>query len=332
MTYDDPLEIGILRRDPSMLGTVHGLTDLFEVADRVACQRAERVTPMLRVRHLVQDGDGLFRPVDCVGGTREPAIVIVPPRQTIALGMAEDAAGRDWLRARHAAGATVASICGGVFLLAQAGLLDGRTVTTHWACAENLAKSFPATRVDADRLTIDDGDVITAGGMLAWIDLGLIIVERLLGRAVMLETARFMVIDPPGRDQRFYRKFLPRLDHGDHAVLLAQQRLERHGAGGVTVSDMARWARLEDRTFVRRFHKAVGLRPNEYCQRLRVEKARELLEGTIGQIGAIAQDVGYADPASFRKIFTRITGLSPGAYRKRFGRLHPTASSELHIG
>jgi len=159
--------------------------------------------------------------------------------------------------------------------------------------------------------------------MMSWADLGLIMIQRLLGRAVMTETARFMVIDPPGREQRFYAKFLPRLDHGDAAVRVAQDRLAQHGASGVAVTEMARWAQLEDKTFVRRFHKATGHRPTEYSQRLRIEKARELLETTVAQIGMIAQDVGYADPASFRKIFTRITGLSPGEYRKRFGRLHP---------
>ncbi|MEG3148782.1 helix-turn-helix domain-containing protein [Sphingomonas sp. ZT3P38] len=321
MTSERPiLEIGILIREQSLLGTVHGLADLFGFADRLARQRDGTTTPALRVSRFMAGPDGVARagePPDIAAA--EPAIVIVPPRETIALGMEEHRAAGDWLRARHEAGVVVSSICGGVFLLAQAGLLDGREVTTHWVCAGALAKDFPTISVDADQLVIDDGDVITAGGMMAWADLGLLVIDRLLGPAVMADTARFMMIDPPRRQQRFYRPFEPPRDHGDAAVAAAQERLHHEGPGGATVADMAGWARLEVRTFVRRFHRATGLRPNEYSQRLRVETARALIETSIEPIGTIAQDVGYADPASFRKVFTRVMGLSPADYRRRFG-------------
>jgi transcriptional regulator GlxA family with amidase domain len=269
--------------------------------------------------------DGIMRlsdgAADETDAKQEPEIIIVPPRESIPLSMEQDRLASDWLRNRHASGATLAALCGGVFLVAQAGLLDDRAATTHWACADDLARRHRAIRVDADQMVIDEGDLITAGGMTAWSDLGLILVERLLGFDTMIDTARFMMIDPPRRQQRFYRKFIPAMAHGDQPILLVQNWLHEKRPCGVSVHDMAALAGLELRTFLRRFHKATGHRPTEYCQRLRVESARAMLESTNAQIGSIAADVGYADPASFRKIFSRIMGLSPGDYRKRFGAL-----------
>lgn len=130
------------------------------------------------------------------------------------------------LRERHAAGAVLASVCGGVFLLAETGLLAGRAVTTHWMYAETFRQRFPDVRLDTDRLIIDGGDILSAGGLMSWTDLGLRLVERILGPAAMAETARTMLVDPPGREQRFCSAFVPRLTHGDAAILKAQHFLQ----------------------------------------------------------------------------------------------------------
>lgn len=204
-------------------------------------------------------------------------------------------------------------------MLAEAGLLSGRAATTHWAYRDALAIRFPDIALDTDRLVIDDGDIITAGGYMAWTDLGLKLVDRVLGPTVMMDTARFMLVDPPGREQRIYSPFAPRLNHGDEAILKVQHWLQARGARDVTLATMAEHAALEERTFLRRFRNATGLKPTEYCQHLRVGKAREMLEATTRSIDQIAWDVGYDDPGSFRKIFARITGLAPGDYRRRFG-------------
>ena len=124
---------------------------------------------------------------------------------------------------RHAQGAVVAAVCGGVFLLAETGLLAGRRATTHWMFADELSRRFPDIKVDPDRLMIEDGDVISAGGVLAWADLGLAIVERVFGPDVKRATARFMLVDASGREQRFYSDFTPRLLHGDEAIRAVQQ-------------------------------------------------------------------------------------------------------------
>ena len=162
--------------------------------------------------------------------------------------------------------------------------------------------------------------MITAGGVLAWADLGLSLVERLLGPTVMRSTARFMVMDPPGREQRLYGDFAPRLQHGDKAILAIQHWLQSNATAACSVSDLAQRASLGERTFLRRFVKATGVKPSEYTQRLRISRSRELLEFTRDSVEQVSLAAGYEDAGGFRRIFKRVIGLSPGEYRRRFQR------------
>lgn len=165
-------------------------------------------------------------------------------------------------------------------------------------------------------MIIDDGDIITAGGILAWADLGLLLVEKLLGQAVMLETARFLIIDPPRRSQSRYRIFLPRFDHGDKAVLQVQHQFHASPEASKMVGELAEGVHLSERTLQRRFERATGMKLTEYHQNVRIMKARHLLETTNSSIESIAWAVGYSDPAAFRKIFDRLTGSTPNSYRR----------------
>ena len=347
MPASRPTEIAIVVREKVMLGIVHGLTDLFRITDDLSRLRLGVDAPVVRLSHFADTGaGGIMRIFDTVAGDRgnrpgvagapdTPSVIIIPPCETAALGIEADRKWADWLTARHGDGAVLGSICGGTFLLAQTGLLDGRRATTHLLCAPDLATMFPAVHVDLDALLTEEDDLLTVGGVMAWTDLALVIVRRLLGTVAMMETARFMMIDPPGREQRFYKVFSPEMDHGDAAILKAQRQLQARGPLGASVTDMAGWSGLGMRTFARRFHGATGLRPNDYHQRLRIEKARELLETTKAPINQVAYDVGYGDPASFRLTFAKLTGLNPSDYRKRFGhgeRLPAPASSRVRQG
>ncbi len=226
----------------------------------------------------------------------------------------------------------VAAVCGGVFVLADSGLLAGRRATTHWMFAEELGRRFPDVAVDADRLVIDDGDLITAGGVLAWADLGLSLVEKLLGPTVMSSTAHFMLMDPPGREQRVYGGFSPRLQHGDKPILAIQHWLRANTSSPCSVDELAKRAGLGSRTFLRRFVKATGFRPSEYQQRLRINRGRELLEFTRDSVDRIASASGYQDPGGFRRIFKRVVGLSPAEYRRRFQRTTQESFQRLSSG
>lgn len=314
-------EIGVVLYPDCQLSAVYGLTDIFRIAGDAAAARSQARAGVVRVTHWRQADDGMD--MACIydshpGRPPKPGYLILPPSLVMPGAMRSMAAIADWMTAHHAAGATLCSVCAGAFVLAETGLLEGREATTHWSFADEMARRFPATRVDTARMIIDDGDIITAGGILAWTDLGLTLAERLLGPAVMLETARFLLVDPPGRSQRPYAQFTPRLDHGDAAILKVQHWLQRTAAKDHAVPALAARAGLEERTFLRRFRKATGLRPTEYAQQIRISKARAALEASRRPVEQIAYDVGYGDPSAFRKLFHRITGLAPADYRRRF--------------
>ena len=316
------VEIGVVLYPGAQQAAVLGLADLFGMASRIAASQHGLATSPLCVSHWQQDhagGKPALAPGSEPHGGGKLAALIAPPTLGEPVGPAAAVPWVGWLRAHHANGVILGSVCAGAFLLGETGLLAGRRVTTHWAYADLFRRRFPQARLNEDRLVIDDGDIITAGGVMAWTDLGLRLVDRFLGYAIMVETARMLLIDPPGREQRYYSAFSPRLTHGDEVMLEVQHWLQATGAKEAALSTLAALARLEERTFLRRFRKATGLTTTEYCQRLRVDNARELLQSGRASIERVAWEVGYNDPGAFRKVFTRIVGLSPGEYRRRFG-------------
>lgn len=315
------MEIGLVLYPGAQQASVLGLTDLFGVANRIAASYQERPGLALRVTHWQQDSGGAppVRVFDNgAGPTSVLTALILPPTLGEPISAKAAAPLTVWLRGQHASGVVLGSVCAGAFLLAETGLMAGRPMTTHWQYAKQLQERFPGVKVDADRLIVDDGDVITAGGVMSWTDLGLRLVDRLLGPTVMIETARMLLVDPPGREQRYYSVFAPRLTHGDAAVLRVQHWLQATQARDIALATLASQARLEERTLLRRFQKATGMTTTEYCQRLRVGRARELLQFGTASIDRVAWEVGYNDPGAFRKVFTRTVGLTPGEYRRRF--------------
>jgi transcriptional regulator GlxA family with amidase domain len=255
-----------------------------------------------------------------------PSVLVIPGNELAVTRPVAEGPLIEWLRAAHARGIVLAAVCGGVFILAKTGLVNGRQVTTHWALRDQFSRQFPDVLTETDRMVIDYGDVVTGGGVLAWADLGLRLTARFMGPTVMLETARYMNIDPPGREQRFYSDFDPRTLHGDRVILKAQMMLTAQRERQVGVAEVARHVCLEPRTFLRRFVKATGMKPTEYQQRLRISRAREILEFSRTSINEIASAVGYEDVAGFRRTFFKIMGLTPSDYRRRFNRQDSTGA------
>ena len=233
--------------------------------------------------------------------------------------MAPAPAAARWLREQHSGGATICSVYAGAFVRAETGLMDGRRATAHWAFARQLAKRFPKVYLAAEHMVLDEGDIMTAGGILAWADLGPTLVGRLLGPSTMLATARFLPIEPPRQSQRPFAPFIPRFDHGADAIRQSQHHIHAHAATLRGVAELQSAAGMTGRTFVRRFNATTGFRPVEYIQQVRIAKARQALERTLTPVDRIAWDVGYADPAAFRKLFQKLTGLPPAAYRQQLG-------------
>lgn len=315
-------EIGLLIYPDCQLAAVHGLTDLFRIAGEWTEPVEQDARPHhIRVSHWTVGADAVTCTWDShPGDAHRLTHVIAPPSLVMPLRMQPMPLAAGWMNARHSEGAVACSVCAGAFVLAESGLIDGRRATTHWAFAETLAARYPLVRLAAEAMVVDEGDVMTAGGILAWTDLGLTLVDRLLGPGTMLATARFLLIDPPRSAQGVYRAFIPTLDHGDAAVLRVQHHLHATSADTHSIPALAALAGLAGRTFLRRFTRATGLRPTEYLQQVRIMKARDALELTNSPVDRVSWTVGYADVSAFRRVFQRVTGVSPNAYRARFSR------------
>jgi len=316
-------EIGIVLYPGVQAACVHGLTDLFGIAAGIALDQRRDGRFPLRVTHW-QPARSRDTELSCVydsdpHGNPQPRILIIPPTMVDLPDPGIPAGVVSWLRSRYACGAKLISVCSGAFILAETGLVAGRSVSTHRICAEALAKRFPEITVDTNQRIIDDGDIITAGGFLAWVDVGLLLVDRILGVAVRAEAARFILSDPTAREARYFPGFAPRQTHEDTAVLKAQEWVHIRDGRDVSLASMAAAAGLERRTFLRRFANATGMTPIEYCRAVRTARARELLEFGNTPQKEIAQSLGYEDVASFARAFRKVTGLAPGVYRKRFG-------------
>jgi transcriptional regulator GlxA family with amidase domain len=316
-------EIGIVSYPGAQAACILGLTDLFGIACTIALDQQRFGQTPLRVTHW-KPIDAFDANLSCIydsvpRGNPQPRTLIIPP--TVEDPDPDIPAGVvSWVRNRHAAGTTLVSLCSGAFILAKTGLTDGQSVATHQICAKALAKRFPNIVVETSRRIIDHGDIITAGGFLSWVDLGLFLVGRILGPAVRAETARFVLDDPEAGKARYFTGFAPPQTHRDRAVLKAQEWVHMRDGQSVSLAALATAAGLERRTLLRRFASATGMTPIQYSRRVRLARARELLEGGELSQKEIAQSLGYSDVASFARVFRKDIGETPGAYRKRFGR------------
>lgn len=227
----------------------------------------------------------------------------------------------DWIRSTYAAGAVVASVCSGALLLARAGLLQSLEATTHWAYCDMLARQFPEVTVRKERVLVPAGPehrIITSGGGSALNDLLLYLVARLAGPDEALRIAKLYLFEGHHEGQLPFAILSAGRQHEDRAIAEAQLWIADNYAGGNPVTAMVKRAGLSERTFHRRFLAATGQAPIAYVQSLRIEEAKHLLETTDRSVDDIGADVGYAEPASFRRLFRKLVGISPSVYRRRF--------------
>jgi transcriptional regulator GlxA family with amidase domain len=224
-----------------------------------------------------------------------------------------------WLRRRAPGTRRVTSVCAGAFLLAEAGLLDGRRATTHWSACARLARRYPAVEVDPDPIYVRDGDVYTSAGVTAGMDLALALVEEDLGREAALTVARWLVmfVHRPGNQAQFSAQLATQ--YADHPPLRELQRWLGDNYGHeLSVDAMAGWARMSPRHFARSFRQQVGTTPGRYLQQLRLEAARRRLAESDAPVARIAAACGFGSAETMRRVFVSALGMSPTEYRRRF--------------
>jgi len=258
-----------------------------------------------------------------VGDIDATDIVIVP---SIVLGSDGWQTGRypelvDWATRMHEGGALLCSACSGIFLLAETDLFDDRDVTVHYDYAQVLQTNHPAARIHPERALMVAGDhdeLITSGASTTWHDLVLYLIGRFVGATVAQEAARMFALQWHQDGLAPYMLFEGRRNHGDAVVADAQEWLRSNYSVASPIEQLIARSGLAERTFKRRFTAATGIGPMAYVQRIRIDEAKRRLERTEDSVETVGRFVGYEDPAFFSRLFKRIAGLNPGAYRRHY--------------
>lgn len=254
--------------------------------------------------------------------TKSDLIVItditLPPGQTPYGRWSEEA---NWIREQFRKGAVITSVCSGSLFLAEAGLLDGKSATTHWSASALFKQSYPNVKLTAERILCPAGPehrIITSGGASSWEDLALYLVARYCGEAEALRIAKIFVMGDRSEGQLAHATMIQPTRHEDWVVADCQAWIAENYVLPHPVRRMVERSGLPQRTFKRRFRTATGYSPLDYVQSLRIEEAKQILETSNLATDDVAHSVGYEDPAYFRCLFKRRTGTTPARYRKRF--------------
>jgi transcriptional regulator GlxA family with amidase domain len=277
-------------------------------------------------------GNGIpVRPEVTIEQADKPDIVIVPELWLAPIDDIRDRyqGVKDWLQRCHNNGSMIYSACSGSVLLAAAGLLDGREATSHWGYEDLFRRSFPKVRFNpAPNLVMADrtGHIVTAGGTTSWHDLALHIISRHCSPGEALRIAKVYLLKWHGEGQLPYASLVRRQPHADSIVRKAESWLAGHYPELHAVAAVVRHCGIPERSLKRRFTTATGSTLIAYVQNLRIEEAKRLLESKATAADDVAAQVGYENPAFFRRLFKRCTGLTPGAYRRMFQPLNDAPS------
>jgi len=302
----------LLNAFPQMQGIIPGLPEVTPFRVEVVGEKAG---------DLVVAGNTTIHVHSSCRDVSQTDIIIVP-----ALVMMDWKTGRypelvDWLVRQHDAGATICSACSGIFLIAETGLLDGQRSTIHWSYGAQFQQLFPNVPVHPEQTLTIAGErqqFVSCGASMSWHDLALYLVARHTGEAAAHAVAKFYALQWHRDGLKPFITFEGNRNHGDGTVLKAQTWATQNYQVADPVEQMVRQSGLAERTFKRRFTNSTGLAPMAYVQQVRIEEAKRRLETTRDAIDEIGWQVGYEDPAFFRRLFKRTTGISPGSYRKQF--------------
>lgn len=335
MTTQDegaPIDVLVTALPETAGSALYGMVDVLSAAGTIwpTLTRGGDARRLFSVR-IVSPQAGPFtcghgipvQPHCAVADDPQAALVIVPE---LWLGPDESMQGRhpemvDWLRRRYRAGASLYSACSGAVMLAETGLLDGCPATSHWGYQELFRKAYPKVRFDpAPSLAHAraDGRIVTAGGTTSWHDLALHIIARHASPGEALRVAKVYLMKWHADGQLPFAPLVIPTPHGDAVVRRCEAWLREHFREEDAVGRVVAVAATPERTLHRRFKAATGRSLLEYLQGLRVEEAKRLLETSTNPVDEVSERAGYADASFFRRLFKRLTGLTPGQYRRMF--------------
>lgn len=297
------VNIYILDYSDVMASAKYGVQDLFTIANYQAKQSLFTCHPLTASTEL---------------NISRESIVFIPPCLAEELPSFSDPEILSLLKSLHQSGAILVAACAGVFWLANANLLNGKQVTTHWLLCDELTQQYPLIKeITKSEMVIDEGDIITAAGLYAFQDLTLHIIAKFAGFELAKKVANFSLLDFKGRLQAYYQRFYPCITHGDHLIIKAQKFCSEKIYSNISIVQLAEYCNLSQRTLLRRFKLATGYSPKQYLIQLRIEKAKQLMELENMSIEEIGYKLGYTDTSNFIKIFKKVAGITPAEFRTR---------------
>jgi transcriptional regulator GlxA family with amidase domain len=261
-------------------------------------------------------------PQDAIADVERTDVVFVP---SVIVTTAADLRALDrrvlqWIARMHRQGSRIYAACGGALVLAEAGLLSGKEATTHWNYASLFRQEFPDVTLHLERLLVQTGhghSLACSGGASSWQDLALLLVAKYGGTEEAIRLSKLFLYQWHRDGQLPYASMVQNVKHGDVAIARCQQWIAQNYDKADIVTEVVRQSELPKRTFDRRFKAATGYSPLSYIQALRVEEAKHILETTDVAVESVSRQVGYEDAASFRRLFRRLAGMSPGDYRRK---------------
>ncbi len=323
--------IAILVPEASVMQAIADPQYLFAMANEfLAASGRPRLfnVQLVGAKELValNEGSYLVRTDSLYGNAPKPDLILVPAvfgdkKRAIA----ENAKLMEWVAAQYLAGAEVASLCAGAFLLASTGLLDGRKCSTHWVFVNEFRELYPEIEVVDGAVITEDSGLYSSGGANSYWNLLLHLLEKYTDRDTAILASKYFAIDIDRDNQSAFAMFQGQKGHNDTAILKVQEYIESNIKDKISVDELADKVSIGRRSFERRFKQATNNSVLEYIQRVRIESAKRSFESSRKNISEVMYEVGYTDTKAFRTIFKKITGLTPIEYRNKYNKMAQAA-------
>ncbi len=316
------INIAIINYEHALASSIIGMMDIFAIVNNFCLVDKKYPCFNIDILHSKQDISNFniqinFKSKPIMSDSNYD-LIIVPPLIDLKHKFETDVSLIHWLQRNYKKGTFISSVCIGAYVLAQAGILDNKYATSHWVIEKKLKQDFPKIKLEIDKLIVQDGNIITAGGLSAYIDLCLYVTRKFISKEVSYICANYLGVDAGRVSQKHYKN-LSIIPSEDDDISKVLQYLKKHFKEPISIKDMAQQISVSERTFIRYFKKGTGELPNKYLQKLRVEEAKKrLLLNTQDSFEYITYCVGYSNPSTFRKLFKKMTGLNPQQYREYF--------------
>jgi len=275
----------------------------------------------LSAQSEIHDGLLAIRPHNHIAAVAQTHLIIIPSlSRDYRKAMKGNKLLVNWIEAQYKQGAELASMCTGAFMLAAAGILDGRSCSTHWSAADTFRLLFPKVHLQADKLITDEKGIYTNGGAYSFLNLVIYLVEKYFDRQTAIHCSKIFQVEIDRQSQSDFVIFSGQKLHDDEVIQQAQAYIESRIREKISFEQLASAFAMGRRNFDRRFIKATGNSPLEYAQRVKIEAAKKAFETSRKNINEVMYEVGYSDVKAFREVFRKITGMSPLEYRNKYNK------------